>query len=78
MASHIAIADSAELTDSNIDANNVVISEGAKLNKVHIKARNVRIGAVSSLENCKLFSRKQLCSALPILYKYNKECCDRE
>ena len=56
MPSHIAIADSAELTDSNIDANNVVISEGAKLNKVHIKARNVRIGAVSSLENCKLFS----------------------
>ncbi|HEY7571817.1 MAG TPA: hypothetical protein VH796_10655 [Nitrososphaeraceae archaeon] len=56
MPSNKVIADSADLIDSNIDANNVVISNGAKLNKVQIKARNVRIGAGSSLENCKLFS----------------------
>jgi acetyltransferase-like isoleucine patch superfamily enzyme len=56
MPSHIDIANSAELTDSNIDANNVVISAGAKINNVQIRARNVRIGSVSSLRDCKLFS----------------------
>jgi acetyltransferase-like isoleucine patch superfamily enzyme len=56
MPSHIDIANSAELTDSNIDASNVVISAGAKINNVQIRARNVRIGSVSSLRDCKLFS----------------------
>lgn len=56
MPSHIDIANSAELTDSNIDASNVVISAGAKMNNVQIRARNVRIGSVSSLRDCKLFS----------------------
>jgi|SRR5215467_2232801 len=61
MSSNIAIAASAYLIDSTIDAKNVVISDGAKLNKVQIKARNVRIGAGSSLENCKLFSDGLIC-----------------
>lgn len=56
MPSHIDIANSAELNNSNIEANNVVISAGAKINNVQIRARNVRIGSVSSLRDCKLFS----------------------
>jgi len=56
MPSHIDIANSADLTNSNIDARDVVICAGAKINNVQIKAKNVRIGSVSSLTDCKLFS----------------------
>ena len=56
MTSHIDIANSAELIDSNINANSVVISAGTKINNVHIKAKSFRIGSVCSLTDCKLYS----------------------